>query len=134
MRYLGCGCGNDISVEGPSLKLKYLEIFYCHGLKCISISASKLNSFEFCGRDEDIDFISVPLLNEVSFTGAYTTRLIRDFKPILGFSSQLTKLTLNINYNTEVSTFFISFSSVWLVWMLYQFIYIQFGNLELFMY
>uniref|UniRef100_A0A7C9E974 F-box domain-containing protein n=1 Tax=Opuntia streptacantha TaxID=393608 RepID=A0A7C9E974_OPUST len=101
MRYLGCGCGNDISVEGPSLKLKYLEIFYCHGLKCVSISASKLNSFEFCGRDEDIDFISVPLLNEVSFTGAYTTRLIRDFKPILGFSSQLTKLTLNINYNTE---------------------------------
>jgi len=119
MRYLGCGFGNNISVEGPSVKLKYLEIFHCNGLKGISISASKLNSFVFYGRDEDIDFISVPLLNEVSFTGAYRTRLIRDFQPILGFFSQLTKLTLNINYNKEVSIFFISSCSVWFAWIFY---------------
>lgn len=94
-----CGFGSYISIVGPSLKLRHLEISYCNGLKGISISATKLHSFVFGGHDVDIDFKSVPLLSEVSFSGTYVTRLIHNFRYMLGCSSQLTKLTLTINYN-----------------------------------
>ncbi|KAJ8439355.1 hypothetical protein Cgig2_022492 [Carnegiea gigantea] len=94
MSKLYCGVKSYIRVIGSSLKLRYLEISYCHGLGKLDISAGNLISFVLRGRKEDVKFNSVPMLNEVSFEGIYAVRLIHNFETISGFSSQLTKLTL----------------------------------------
>lgn len=96
MRHVDCSLHNNIRVVGPSLKLRYLEMSGCSGLR-VEISASNLISFIYSSygdNNEDVKFISVPLLDEVSFGGNYAVRLIHNFQPISGFSSQLTKLAL----------------------------------------
>ncbi|KAJ8449302.1 hypothetical protein Cgig2_002434 [Carnegiea gigantea] len=87
----------DLKVVGDSLKLRYLEISHCQDLRKLEISAADLISFIFCGHEEVVKFSYVPMLNEASFRGTYTVRLIHNFHYISGFSSQLTKLALALN-------------------------------------
>ncbi|KAJ8451829.1 hypothetical protein Cgig2_007312 [Carnegiea gigantea] len=112
MRHVDRSLHNNIRVVGPSLKLRYLEISGCSGLGALEISASNLISFIYSphGVNEDVKFISVPLLDEVSFGGNYAVRLIHNFQPISGFSSQLAKLALcRINQFLGISHSLIEF-------------------------
>ena len=99
-----CQHGN-FKVVGDSLKLRYLEIPFCKDLRELEISARNLISVVFNGHNEDVRFSYVPLLNEASFRGTYTSRLIHNFRHISAFSSQLTKLTLAMNWVSSSFSF-----------------------------
>jgi len=99
-----CQHGN-FKVVGDSLKLRYLEISFCKDLRKLEISARNLISVVFNGHNEDVRFSYVPLLNEASFRGTYTSRLIHNFRHISAFSSQLTKLTLAMNWVSSSFSF-----------------------------
>lgn len=95
MKKLSCG-GINIEVVGVLLKLRYLDITNCIGMGKVEISARNLTSFVYYGYDEvDVELNYVPLLSEASLGGSYYRRLIGNFHLISGFSSQLTKLTIN---------------------------------------
>lgn len=93
---------STFKVVGDLLKLRYLEISFCKDLRKLEISARNLISVIFNGHNEDVKFSYVPLLNEASFSGTYTTRLTHNFHYISAFSSQLTKLTIAMNQLQDI--------------------------------
>jgi len=95
MRDLHCQGGN-VKVVGGLLKLRYLEMSFKTDLVTLEISARNLISIVFVVHDEDVKFSNVPLLQEASFEGTYPLRVIHNPHNISGFSSQLTKLNLNL--------------------------------------
>ncbi|KAE8679510.1 hypothetical protein F3Y22_tig00111398pilonHSYRG00045 [Hibiscus syriacus] len=81
-------------VAGPSLRLKYLEIYGCSRLKSLEVVATNLLTLKYCGPYINIPFENIPNLIELCIGKALTGKL----QQILTFFPRLRKLQLDIGY------------------------------------
>ncbi|KAL5707735.1 hypothetical protein ACHQM5_018599 [Ranunculus cassubicifolius] len=87
---LNCWKLHNLSISGPSLKLKQLKIVRCQTLCSIEIKARNLTKFEYSGRQVQISFVDARVLSD--FVICAFTRQDEDF-PI---NYALTKLSSDL--------------------------------------
>ncbi|XP_010695025.3 F-box protein At5g03100 isoform X2 [Beta vulgaris subsp. vulgaris] len=80
-----------------SLKLKYLEIFWCFrplNIQALHIFAPNLTSFVFFESIIDVEYRNVTSLVDAAFGGPHCRHIFRNLGILSGFSSQLEKLSI----------------------------------------
>lgn len=92
----GSGDLESIRVMGASLKLKYLEIIFCLGVKTIEICDTNLVSFSYLGGNINLCIDNVPMLDEISIGEGYSGLENDVFKQLSSCLYQLEILTLDI--------------------------------------
>lgn len=84
----------SLNIWGPTLKLKYLEIWGCRNFEKLEISAVNLLSFSYRGP-EVVHFKHVPQLLELSVVGSFFKVIVDKLFKHLSFLSQLKTLNLH---------------------------------------
>ncbi|WRX18399.1 FBD domain - like 2 [Theobroma cacao] len=79
----------NLKYSGPSLKLKYLSISECAGLKCIEICNINIVSFIYFGRKLILQLKNLPRLVELYVSPGYRRRLSYAFAQVSCIFSQL---------------------------------------------
>ncbi|XP_059657276.1 F-box/LRR-repeat protein 13-like isoform X2 [Cornus florida] len=90
-------CLVNLKVPNVSIKLKCLEIIYCHYVESIEISAMNLVSFKYFGPKIGLPFKNLQEPVEMYIGGEYCKYLIYNFLGISSYLSQLESLTLHMN-------------------------------------
>ncbi|XP_021751423.1 uncharacterized protein LOC110717085 [Chenopodium quinoa] len=85
--------------------LKHFELFWCHQIESLEISAPKLTSFILFSASKklEVEYTSVPSVVNVTFGGHYCYRVLYGLHLISAFSHRLQKLSLNWNRKSRAS-------------------------------
>ncbi|KMS97958.1 hypothetical protein BVRB_4g097040 [Beta vulgaris subsp. vulgaris] len=98
-----------------SLKLKYLEIFWCFrplNIQALHIFAPNLTSFVFFESIIDVEYRNVTSLVDAAFGGPHCRHIFRNLGILSGFSSQLEKLSIEWCQVRSASSGFPTFANV----------------------
>ncbi|KDP32824.1 hypothetical protein JCGZ_12116 [Jatropha curcas] len=89
----------NLKVDGPSLRLKYLDIKYCFSIKNVEISAVNLISFKYFGPKISMPLKCAPRLAEMLIGGSYSHYLIHNYYELSHYLYQLETLSLDVCYS-----------------------------------
>lgn len=94
-------CLTSLKIFGPSLKLKYLEL-YVSGLKDLEIHLPNLMSFKYNRSAAVVSFENVPALADVSFGVQFSAYVMNNLCQLSSFLAQLHTLDLSLLFAREV--------------------------------